>query len=107
MSPGESAEVLLDKLAALVNGARQRVAEGKRVELTALTAKVAELQAAIAAVPPIESETLKARLGLIIDGLDRLADALTDQHRGLAAETDSTRLRAARVYGPANPKPDS
>lgn len=102
----DDAAVLIDKLAALVGGARQRVAEGKRIELAALTGKVVELQAAIAAVPLADAERLKARLALIIEGLDHLANALSDQHRALTADSDSSRLRATRVYGQASQKTD-
>jgi hypothetical protein len=89
----------LDKVKSLIAGARQLIREGKRVELSALETRVAELCENIARMETKDARRLKEPLAAILGDLDELEADLKNQHEtGTQVSEDRMRHRATSAY---------
>lgn len=97
---------------AVLDDARVQADSGARVDLAGLDARVAELCAAAAALPPPHARAQLPALDRMLAALDGLAGALTRQRDTLAAAAEgrhdphTARRRAAAAYGRPIPAGD-
>jgi len=95
---GEIAEHL-ERVAAIIATARERLAEGRPVDLTALEEKVHELHAAAMAAPVEEAAAFVDAVAEVQKSLHALGDEVDAQFRAFQGQFGAgVRVEAARAY---------
>ncbi len=96
---GSPIKTEVHKVASLVDTARQLLAEGRIVDLSALEGKVRLMCDAIQDAAPEEQAELREPVEAVINALDQLEADLTRQYGAILAEHEnSTRMAAMDAY---------
>jgi len=89
----------LDRIAAIIATARERLAEGKLVDLTALEEKVQDLHAAAMSAPAELAEDFVEAVAEVQQSLHVLGDEVDAQFRAFQDRYGAgTRVEAVRAY---------
>jgi hypothetical protein len=80
-------------ISAIITAARGMVGDGKAVNLQPLEAEMRRLCAAVEIMPRDESRVFEPRLLALIDDLDKLFNAIANQHSALKNELSDLALR--------------
>lgn len=79
----------VDKVESVITTARNLLADGKLVDMTALEGKVSNLCEMIVSADLIDSEDVGSSLRAVLKKLEQLGDELVDQHEATASESDT------------------
>ena len=105
-SPNNELPAEIEAVAAMVTAARRDLIDGKSVDLMALEGEVDRLCKAIHADPPKNSRAVRKALAAIVNDLDLLEHALTEQHRQLEQNlAERTRKLAIEAYSDPDETP--